>query len=340
MSASPPPRRRALSDAPACAQASIAPSAASRSSPGWSSPRSPPAGSRSLATAWSPCTSRRPEHRPSTTCSSGIRIATRCNTLPRRRSGPAPISDALRRKPGHAPGREDQTFQAAPEPHVTPTHQDIRKAAAPAETQAEQSDDPQPESGATTAEETVEVPEVQEHEPTYETLLAEEVFAGRAGDMAGRARIYPRNVRAPSWQGALRRARRRPRFATCACAILAIWLAVALAGGLRGGQGERAGAGALAQKTAAPDTTIAAGQPARRDPSAIARRAPAALRGATHPARPRGKATPEQTRRSAARASAPSPAAQPEPPAPAADASPARSPAPQEPQSGGGPFSP
>ncbi len=246
-----------------------------------------------------------------------------------------------RRKPGRGPGRESQTFEAAPEPSVGPTHEDICKAAPRTETQAERSEDPHPESVPAGTEQSGEEPAAPEHEPSYETLLAEEVFAGRTGDIAARGRTYPRNVRASSWQRALRWARRRAGFATCACAILAVWLTVALAAALRGGRAEGTGAGTLAQKTPAPHTTIAADQPALRDLRAIRRRAPTALRDATHTARRQRRATPEQARPSAVRASAPSTAAQPEAaPAPSVDAPPARSPAAQQAQSAGGPFSP
>lgn len=238
-----------------------------------------------------------------------------------------------RRKRSRDPGREDRTFPPAPEPSVGPSHGASWEAATHAETQADQSEDPQ--SAVRSAEETVKAPELQEHEPSYETLLAEGVFAARSGEMAARARIHPHIVRASAWQRALKGAQRRPGFATYACAVLAVWLAVALAGALRGGRPEGGGAGTPAQKTAGPETTIAA----RRDPAAIRRRAPTALRPGTDTARPRGKATPEQARRPGARAAAASTAAQAQAaPVPTADAPPARAPAVQ--QSGGGPFSP
>jgi hypothetical protein len=245
-----------------------------------------------------------------------------------------------RRKPGRAPGAEDRTFQAAPEPRVRRADEDIWEAAPAAQTQAE-GEGPYPESVPTRAGESGEKPAAPEHEPSYETLRAEEVFAARSAEMAARGRIDPGDVRAPSWQGALRWARRRPRFATCACAILAVWLAVALAAGLRGGRPGGDAAGTLAQKTPAPETAIVAGRPAPGGPTAMRRRARTALGAVTHPARRRPRATPAHATRPGARPTAPSTAAQPEaPPAPWADAPPARSPAAQETQNGGGPFSP
>jgi PASTA domain len=243
-----------------------------------------------------------------------------------------------RRKPGRAPGGEKRTFPPPPQPSVRPAHDDSCEAAPAAQTQAERGEDPYPRSAVTSAQETVDAAELPEHEPSYDTSLAEEVFAAGSGAIGARGRIDPGDVRAPSWRAALRWARRRPGFATCACAILAVWLAVALAAGLQGGRPASDGAGTLAQKTPAPETTIVAGQPGPGGPTVIRRRARTALNAVTHAARQRPRATPAHATRPRARATAPSTAAQPEvPPPPSADAPPARSPAAQ---SGGGPFSP
>jgi hypothetical protein len=244
-----------------------------------------------------------------------------------------------RRKPGRAADREQERLEVAPEPTVRAGN-GLGYGRVPADTgRDEQNDEPQPQAAQTWAAETAEVPFGAEHEPSYETLLAEDVFAGHAGGQAAWGRRDPRDAASRAWRGALSWARGHPVLATCVCAMLAVWAAVALAGSLAGPRGGGA-AEVVPSASPAPRGTQPRRAPARNLAIAEPRPAQKRLEQGTHTAEPyRQRATPRQMEPTAAPPEGANTVAQPEPqPLPAASAQPSRATAPA--QSGGGPFSP
>lgn len=176
-----------------------------------------------------------------------------------------------RRKPGRARGAEQRTLEVAPESTSRTRYGETYETPGPADTQtAERNDDPQPGLQPRWAADGAKTPEGARHEPSYETLLAEEVFAGRSGE--GSLRSRPPARRARSWRGALGWVRRRPVLAASVSAMLVLWLVVAFAGTPAGPR-----ANGLASTTprapGAPHTTIFTRQPAREHPAAQRRRA-------------------------------------------------------------------
>ncbi len=246
-----------------------------------------------------------------------------------------------RRKPGRAGDREQQRFEVAPEPTVRASD-GSGYARVPAHTRSdEQSDEPQPQAAQTWAAETAEVPHCAEHEPSYETLLAEDVFARHAGDEAAWGRRDARDGASRAWRGALNWARGHPVLGTCVCAMLAVWAAVALAGSLAGPRAGGVG-NTVRPPSGGPRPRLPRAQAAPKLPIAHPRPADIRYEPDTHPAEHHGqRATPRQIGPTAAPADHADASAQPEPEAvPAASAQPSQSPAPAPPQGGGGLFSP
>lgn len=262
----------------------------------------------------------------------------------------SPASDLLdafalarrRRKPGRAAAHEQQRFDVAPEPTLTASDGNVWDAPVSAETgRDEQNDEPSPQAAQTWAAETAEVPRGAQHEAPYETLLAEDLFAAHAGEQAVWGRRHRRDAASRAWQGALSWARGHPVLATCVCAVLAVWVAVALAGSLAGPRTSGAGK-AVPSASGAPGRTLPRPTPARKLATVQPRPPNNMLERDTHTAERYGqRATPRQVEATAAPPEGANTAAQPEPQrAPAASARPSRVPAPAPAQTGGGPFSP
>lgn len=246
-----------------------------------------------------------------------------------------------RRKRGLARGREQPRFGPPPEPTVRAVEDHVSDVRAPVYMRAAKQDErPHPEAAPTWAPDSAEALAGREYEPSYETLLAEQVFAGRAGDPAAWAGDYLGRGASSRWRAALAWLRRRPALATSVCAMLAVWVAVAFAGALARPRADRAHA------------TVPSFIRARRgapEPSGAAetRERAAAARGdhlgrATHIAQPdRRQASQAQIAQTAASSDPSGVPSEPEvPPAAAPAAEPSGSPARAPAQSGGGPFSP
>jgi hypothetical protein len=247
------------------------------------------------------------------------------------------------RKRGRRRGGAQRRFDVPPEPTVRAIDGYPWEVPAPAQPATEQNDQPRAEPAPTWQAASVEVPESDEHVPSYETLMAGELFARHADDTAAWASVYPRSGKAPAWQRALKWVRRRPVLTASVSALIAVWVAVALLGALGRARADSRLGGTLPRTVLTPQTAIARKRPAQHHPTSSLRAgADVALRPDTHTAqRRRPRAARQQIEPTAAPVSTPATATQPEArPAPATGAQPSPVPAPAPAQSGGGPFSP
>lgn len=133
------------------------------------------------------------------------------------------------RKRGRARGGEQQSFETPPEPRLRSSEEHVWETPSPRGPQAAEhraEHDPQPEPPSETAGLRVR----PEPDPSLETLLAEELFAGRAGEEWRRR--HPLRGSSPAWATVLAWVRRHPGLATSVVAMLAVWAAVACAGRL------------------------------------------------------------------------------------------------------------
>ena len=173
------------------------------------------------------------------------------------------------RKRGRARGREQASFETPPEPRLRPSDEYTWETPGPADPEAgEQSDqhDLQPEPPAETGG--LRLRPEPEPEPSLETLLAEELFAGRAGERWPRPHLLRGS--SPRWATALAWVRRHPVLATSVVAMLAVWAAVAGAGRLASPRAHSAPN--TAQSSLRATGTAPPGRPVERSAATLARR--------------------------------------------------------------------
>lgn len=246
----------------------------------------------------------------------------------------APAHRRRRRKPGLAERSGAQNFEQAPEPILSATDTRLWQHSSQPDRQAAQPNgEPHLAPAQSWAAETVEVRAGAEHEPRDETLLAEELFAA-GGERAAWAAAYTPSVTWRTWRAAAGGRRRRPVLGASVCAMLAVSVALALAGSPASPRAIGT-AGTAPAPIGIPDGTLPAGgrtptHPQRslmdpaKDVSRAARRTPRARPAQITPASVAAVAGSEQ------RAT----------PLPAAGGQPHRSPAETAAPAGGGPFSP
>jgi hypothetical protein len=164
----------------------------------------------------------------------------------------------------------------------------------------------------------------------------EDIFVGRTGELPPWRHVYPRRPIAAMLRRPLAWAGSHPVLATTAGAMLALWIAVAVAGGLAGQPGHTHGASVISQREPDIRTGQTAGERAPARAQTGRPRADGSAKGQLRPRRSRQRApTAAQDRAKAAGAGTPTSSRR---SLPAAVASRPPSPAPEPTR--GGPFSP